>query len=201
MKKKIPVIIALILTIAAAVFMGNTRKANRIYDNNVNTISYADLGVLEDGRYISQEFICREDVIDGFIIKSSVAGNHADVTVHLQLKDAQTGEILAEASEQGSNIRARKMHFYKMDTMSGMKGKDLILTVTEEGAQNGSGILMYYAPGQETQFRINVDGEELDGVLPMATATDRFDTETCVIFLLSLWFIWGFMWALYKLFQ
>ena len=53
MKKKIPVIIALILTIAAAVFMGNTRKANRIYDNNVNTISYADLGVLEDGRYIS----------------------------------------------------------------------------------------------------------------------------------------------------
>ena len=126
MKKKIPVIIALILTIAAAVFMGNTRKANRIYDNNVNTISYADLGVLEDGRYISQEFICREDVIDGFIIKSSVAGNHADVTVHLQLKDAQTGEILAEASEQGSNIRARKMHFYKMDTMSGMKGKDLI---------------------------------------------------------------------------
>jgi len=52
MKKKIPVIIALILTIAAAVFVGNTRKANRIYDNNVNTISYADLGVLEDGRYI-----------------------------------------------------------------------------------------------------------------------------------------------------
>lgn len=201
MKKKIPVIIALILTIAAAVFMGNTRKANRIYDNNVNTISYADLGVLEDGRYISQEFICREDVINGFIIKSSVAGNHADVTVHLQLKDAQTGEILAEASEQGSNIRARKMHFYEMDTLSGMKGKDLILTVWEEGAQSGSGILMYYAPGQETQYRINVDGEELDGVFPMATATDRFDTETFIIFLLSLWFIWGFMWALYKLFQ
>ncbi len=201
MKKKIPVIIALILTIAAAVFVGNTRKANRIYDNNVNTISYADLGVLEEGRYISQEFICKEDVINGFIIKSSVAGNHAEVTVHLQLKDAQTGEILAETSEQGSNIRARKMHFYEMDELSGMKGKDLILTVTEEGAGNGSGILMYYVPGQETQFRINVDGEELDGVLPMATATDRFDTETCIIFLLSLWFIWGFMWALYKLFQ
>ena len=202
MKKKLPVIIALVLTVLAAVLYGNTTKANRIYDNNVNSISYSDLGVLENGQVITQEFTSAEDVINGLKIKSSVCGNYTGVIVHIELSDADTGELLASMDEQGSNIKARQIHYYKFaDALTGMKDRQLIVSITEEGSVSGSGINMYYAPDEEAQYKINVNGAEINGVLPLATATDRFDVETFIIFLLSLWFIWGFMWFLYKLFQ
>lgn len=201
MKKKIPVIIAFILTIALAVLFGHTTKACRIYDNNVNSVSYADLGVLSEGQTISQRFICKEDTIHGFLIKSSVAGNHGPATVHLELKDAATGETLAAADEPGTVIKARKIHYYKTGELTGLKGKELELIVSERGTTPGNGILMYYAVDSDAEYFAELDGSALGGVLPMATATERFDIETFVVFLLSIWFIWGFMWFLYRLFQ
>ncbi len=201
MKKKIPVIIAFIVTIAAAVLFGHTTKADRIYDNNVSKVSYADLGVLSEGQTIRQEFICREDVIDGLFVKSSTAGDHANVTVHLELNDAKTGELLATCDESGAKIRARKIHYYKTGRVTGLKDRDLVLSVSETGTTPGNGILMYYAVQKDPQYAAVLDDTTLNGVLPMGTATERFDPETFVVFLLSIWFIWGFMWFLYRLFQ
>lgn len=201
MKKKIPVIIAFILTIAAAVYFGHTTKACRIYDNNVNSISYADLGVLTEDQTISQEFICREDTIHGFLIKSGISGDYGNSVVHLELKDAATGEVLTTADEPGNTIKARKIHYYKTDEITGLKGKNLILSLSEKGTTPGNGILMYYAVDDAPEFPATIDETTLGGVLPMATATERFDVETFVVFLLSIWFIWGFMWFLYRLFQ
>ncbi len=202
MKKKIPVIIAFIITIAAAVFFGDTTKASKIYDSNVNTISYTDLGVLENDQFITQKFVCSQDTVNGFMIKSSVCGNYGDVVVNIEVSDAQTGEVLTVINEQGVNIKARKVHYYKADEpLTNMKGKTLEVKITETGSVQGSGINMYYAPAEESNYLIAVNGSEIGGVLPLATAADGFDVETCIIFLLSVWFIWGFMWFLYKLFQ
>ena len=35
----------------------------------------------------------------------------------------------------------------------------------------------------------------------MKTVTERFDLETCCVMLFSEWFIWGFLWFLYRLFK
>lgn len=201
MKKRIPIIIALIATIAAAVFFGHTTKSVRIYDNNVNTVSYVTIGVPEEGQVLTQEFVCREDRIHGFRIKAGVQGDASAVTVHLELKDAATGEVLVAVEEAGANIRPRKIHYFRTEELTGLKGKDLILSLREEGTDQGNGILMYYAQEELPEHPLYLNDTAMDGVLPMATATERFDAETFIIFLLSVWFIWGFMWFLYKLFQ
>lgn len=200
MKKRLPVIIAFILTIAAAFFFAHIDKEHRIYNNNVDSLSYIDAGVLEDGEVYSQTLVCMEDVINGFRVKNSIAGEYADCIVRMEIRDAQSNELITAVEEPGSSFKRQKIHYYKTDELTGMKGRKLLVTLTESGSSMGNGILMYYVP-QEGEYTAMLDDRELDGLMPVATVTDRFDTETFIIFLLSLWFIWGFMWFLYKLFQ
>lgn len=201
MKKKLPVIIAFILTIAAAFYFAHIDKANRIYDNNVDTLSYVDVGVLEDGEVYTQVLVSKEDVINGFQIKNSIAGDYENAVVRLEVYDAETNELITAVEEQGSEFKRQKIHTYDTGELTGMKDKKLMVSLTETGSSMGSGIPMYFVPDEKAEYKANLGGNELDGIIPLATVTERFDTETFIIFLLSLWFIWGFMWFLYKLFQ
>ena len=200
MKKRLPVIIAFILTIAAAFYFGHIDKENRIYNNNVDSLSYIDAGVLEDGEVYRQILVSKEDVLHGFRVKNSIAGSYEDATVRMEIYDAESMELITAVEEPGSAFKRQKIHYYKTEELNGMKGRKLLVSLTESGSSMGNGILMYYVP-QDGEYKATLDDRELDGLMPVATVTDRFDTETFIIFLLSLWFIWGFMWFLYKLFQ
>ena len=94
MKVKLTTIVAVLITIAAAVFFAHTTKIHRIYDSNINNVSYTDMGVPEDGLVYSQKFVCMKDTVDGFTVKTGVAGSYADAVVILEVKDAQTGDVL-----------------------------------------------------------------------------------------------------------
>lgn len=201
MKKKLSVIIAFLVTIAAAVLFAHTTKADRIYDNNINNVSYTDIGVLTEERSFSQRFICRQDTIDGFLIKTGVAGDTSAATVHLEVKDLTTGETLISFDEPGSSFKPRKIHYFKTGRLSGMKDRDLEMTITETGSDSANGVTFYYAKETDARYYAELDGEAVSGVLPLGTAADRFDVETFIVFLICIWFIWGFMWFLYKLFQ
>ncbi len=201
MKKKLSVIIALILTVVAAVFYGNVTRPARIYDNNVNTVSYTDLGVLTTEHSVSQEFTCRIDTVNGLQLKTGTAGDYALGGLHLEVKDAGTQEVLVSMDEPGSEFRPRKIHYFKTPELTGMKGRELTVTITGTGEDSANGITMYCAMESSPGHNAVMDGEELGGVLPLAVVAEGFNTETFVIFLLSVWFIWGFMWILYKLFQ
>lgn len=201
MKKKLSVLIAFVLTIAAAVLFAHTTKADRIYDNNINNVSYTDIGVLTEGRTFAQRFNCRRDSIDGFLIKTGVLGDASSAVVHLEVKDLTTGETLITFDESGSTFKPRKIHYFKTGRLNGMKDRDLFLTVTETGSDSANGVTFYYAKEKDARYFAELDGEALTGVIPLGTAAERFDTETFIVFLISVWFIWGFMWLLYRLFQ
>ena len=201
MKKRIPVIIGIIITVALAVLYGFTKKTHKIYDNNVNTATYQSVGILQEQEVIQQTFVCAEEKLDGFMIKCDVSGNYGIATVSVKVRDPETGDILAEGQETGENIRARKLHYYKIEPLTGYKGKTLLLEVSEENTSDGNGILFSIQPNTQTEYPVIVAGNSPGGVLVMKTVTERFDVETFAIMLFCEWFIWGFLWFLYRLFK
>ena len=201
MKKRLPVVIGVILTLAVAIWYGFTDKTHQIYDNNVNTAVYSAIGIPHgDGYTVEQTFDCDEDRIDAFLIKSDVSGDYENAVVKLQVYDPETGALLSEGEEQGSNIKARKLHKYTVEPIEGYKGKPLRLVVSEENTTETDGITLYYQPGDDNNNFI-VNGNPTSGVFIMKTVTQRFDLETCLVMLFAEWFIWGFMWFLYRLFK
>ena len=201
MKKKLPVLIGLVIIILFSVWYGHTDKTHKIYDNNVNTAQYQDLGVLAEGQLISQTFTCEENVLDAFLIKCNPTGDYGNVTVTVTVRDGTSGEVLSTGEEAGSNIQPRKMHKFSILPVTGVKGKSLILEVTETGAAPGNGIDLYFQPNDTSIGELQLDGNALPGVFVMKTVTERFDTETFIIMLVSILFIWGFLWFLYRLFK
>jgi hypothetical protein len=201
MKKKLPVIIGIILTILIAVFYGDTNKTHKIYDNNVNTAVYQAIGVLQEGETVTQTFTSQEDVLNGFMIKSDVLGDYGNVEVTLRLFDAETGEQVSQGTEKGSSVAARSLHYYKIEPVMDCKGRAFILEVSETGTSENNGINLFFQPDAEKAQGLTVKGNTTTGVFVMKTVTERFDIETFCVMLFSEWFIWGFLWFLYRLFK
>ena len=201
MRKRVPVMIGIILTILLAVWYGNTNKTHKIYDNNVNTAEYLAIGVLTEGQTVTQSFVCQEDVLDGFMIKSDVLGDYEDAVVTIRVRDAETGELLSEGQEKGSDIRARRLHYYQIPAITGCRDRHLVVEVSEEGTSANNGINLFYQPGGLEGEAFTVSGNATEGVFVMKTVTERFDVETFLVMLFAEWFIWVFLWVLYRLFR
>lgn len=201
MKKKLPVIFGVLITVIIAVLYSFTDKTHRLYDNNVNTAVYTSIGVLSEGNVVTQSFLCQENTLDGFIIKSDVSGNYGDVKVAVRVLDAETGQVLAEGGEAGNKIRARSQHYYKISPLTDVKGKRLILEVTENGSTGTDGICFFYQPNSNSDGQFIANGTAVEGTLVMKTVTERFVWETFFVMLGAEWFIWGFLWFLYRLFK
>lgn len=201
MKKKLPVIIGIILTIIIAILYGNTNKTHRIYNNDVNTAEYQAIGVLMEGEIVTQTFVSQEDVLDGFMIKSDVLGDYANTIVKIRVLDAETGEVVSEGQEMGSSVHARSLHYYRIEPITECRGKAFVIEVREENTSENNGINLFLQPNADTNLGLVVKGNPTGGVFVMKTVTERFDLETCCVMLFSEWFIWGFLWFLYRLFK
>ena len=201
MKKRLPMIIGLILTILFAVWMGNTKKAHIIYDDNVNTASFDSLGVNTEEQVLSQKFVAKEDVFDGVAIKQTVSGDHSISTVKVDIIDDETGLTVASAEVGGSDFRARKTYYFKTDRITGAKGRIYTVNVTQSGSTATDGVVFYYQSDPDAEYKMSVAGNEINGVLVMKTITERFDVERFLVMLFAVWFIWGFMYFLYRLFS
>ena len=201
MKKILPVVIGLIAIILFSVWYGFTDKTHKIYDNNVNTAKYNDLGVLTEGQALRQTFTCEENVLDAFSIKCNPSGDYGNAQLTLTVTDASTGEVLTTGTETGSNILPRKMHKFQVGRLTGVKDRELTLEMTETNSSAGNGINLYYQPNENSIGSLTLNDDVLPGVFVMKTITERFDTETFIIMLLSLLFIWAFLWFLYRLFK
>jgi len=201
MKKKIPVILGVIGTVLLAWFLANTYKAHRLYDNNVNTANYTALPVLTEGQFLSQTFTAKEDTIDAIGLKANLNGNYSAAQVTVTLKDTSTGEVLAQMTESAADIRPRKVHDFFLGPVADCKDRTLTLEVTQTGSTPSDGAVFYFQGGAGDKERLLVSGTEYDAVLVMRTQTYRFDVERFISVLLAVWFIWIFMWALYRLFS
>ena len=200
MKKKLPIIIGLIATIAFAIWMGNTKKPHLIYDDNVNTASYLAIGVNTEDQVIEQTFVCEEDVLDGVAVKQTVSGNHGITEVRVDILD-DSGNVAGSVTESGADFRARKIHYFKTERINDAKGRTFTVRITQLNSTPADGVMFYYQANADAQYKMSIADTQIDGVLVMKSITERFDVERFLVMLISVWFIWGFMWYLNRLFS
>ncbi len=201
MKKRLPIIIGVIIVLVISLWYGFTDRTHKIYDNNVNTAQYTALSIPLEGESITQSFICEEDVLDGFYIKCNPSGSYEDVVVTVDVIDTASGEIIASTSEIGSSFKARKLHKFTIEPVEGYKDCTLTLVITETGTTESDGITIYYQPTDTSIGTFTVNQKAVSGVLVMKSYTECLDAATFIIVFISIMFIWGFMWFLYRLFK
>ena len=202
MKAKIPVILGLIFTIALAIGYGIINdQTTKYYDNNVNTAVYSDLVLLLPGQEITQEFTSKADRIDSVMLKCNNLGDYENTQITVEIYDRADGSLLTSGTTSGEGIKNRKLNKFSVDTITGCKGKDLLVRVTAEGSTESGGIVFQYEPADEYQGLTLNKESQMPGVLIFKTVCETFYVQSFIVMLFSLWLIWGFMWFLVRLFK
>ncbi len=209
MKKTVKIIIGILILAAVSFVYGHIAKTHDIYDFEVNPDTYQNTGIMTD-LGARQKFTSQEKHLDGVRIKCSVHGTAggADTIITYELKDMETGEIVATGSEEGEDIENNKFHDFRFVRVQNSEGKRYEIRLYSNqifGEDNSDGIGFYYENTTREENPVVVAENEVkeieSGTLVMKTITDRFDFETCAVFFIFALYVILFMRFLYKLFK
>ena len=200
MKKNIRFIITGIIILFGVYLYAHIGKTHNIYDQNVDTSQYKATAIYTIDS-VEQEFECTEDYMDGIKLKCKLSGNTASVSVKMVLKEKETGETVAETQIFGEGLEESKFYFFEFDRINDCRGKQFVLSISEEGADAANYVDFCYTDGEEESTRLYFDGQEADGTMVIRTVTNRFDVETFCVLLVFVIYVWGFMRFLYCLFR
>lgn len=199
--KKVKTITGIIVVLIAAFFYAHIAKANGIYDRNVDSSEYIGTGVFEE--VIEQEFVCKEDTLDGISAKCQLQGDAAGTSVNMTLIDNKTGNIAAESSLRAEDIKNSKFNLFSFPTVENCRGNAYTVRFesAEENLEESKGIGLVYQPETMEDTKLKIGSRETEGTLVIKAVTDRFDLETYCVLLIFIVYIAAFIKFLYKLFK
>lgn len=199
--KKVKTIIGMIIVLTAAFFYAHIAKANAIYDRDVDSSEYIGTGVFAEK--LEQEFVCREDTLDGISAKCQLQGDAAGTAVKLTLIDNASGNIAAESELKAEEIKNSKFNCFSFDTVDNCRGNSYTVRLksVDENLEENRGIGFVYQPATMKDTKLEIGTHETEGTLIIKTITDRFDIETFCVLLIFVVYIVIFIKFLYKLFK
>lgn len=199
-EKRIKKLILIVIVLAFAFLYAHVEKKTYFYDKAIETNDYVSTGILAE-QDITQTFVSKEDCLDGIEAKCTINGSVENVTIHYELTDLETNQVVAEGSIAGSDVKNSKFTKFKFTQLTGCEDKEYSIRFWETGADDINGITFYLIPEAQTDMKLSVKGNETQGVLVARTLTNRFDIETFVVVLVFVAYITLFMKLLYKLFK
>lgn len=201
MKRKIKIVVGIVLVLIFSFLYAHIAKLNNIYDKQIDNSKYLGTGVIKDS--LEQEFVSKEDTLDGVSLKCQYQGDATGTSLQVEIIDCETNKIVATSTLEAKDIKTGKFNIFKFDTIDGCKGKKYKVRISEKNAdfEASKGIGLLYQPKTEKNIALKINGDKIQGTLIMKTVTNRFDMETFGVLLIFILYIYGFVTFLYKLFK
>lgn len=202
MKKYLYYVIVVLVIICVSGVYANVDKKVPIYDVEVDTSNYGNMGELVEDVVVQQEFVCTKPVLDGISIKCATFGNVLTSTYEYQLIDAETSEVLRDGIIQSEMIQNSRYYTFEFEQLENCQNRRLVLCLESDDATSGNAITVYNVPkGEEdAQLRLNSDSLE-NNTLAMRTISHMFDVETFICVVFCLLYLYIFVKVLFKFFS
>ncbi len=183
MKKIKYIIVALVGLLFAGIYSFRTWPVE-IYDSNIDSTLYENVGELIEGSKVEQTFLCSQNGLHAIELKVSNLGQECEGRYSWKLEETQSGKIAAQGqleAEAIDNSRNSVLEFAKIDDS---KGKEYLLTIQTEQIDSEHGItLMKTEKNSKEDGKLSVNGEESEQVLVLKEQIHYFNVETFVVLL------------------
>ena len=186
MKKKIRVVLFAVILIVLAGCYSIVDKNNAVYDKKVDNSDYVATVLLQDGT-VTQEFVSKENALDGVSMKLAATGDIDAIDVSYNIVDVSSGQIVAKGKSSLEKLKSGKFFKFKFSTINDTKNKSFEFTMRVDACDKNSSVTVYQTPR--------------DADLVLRAITHRFDIETFVVSICFLLYIVLFIGWLYKLFK
>lgn len=200
MKKRVITFVMLCIVIVASYFYAYIDCNSYIYDRNADTATFYGTGVLTENDRIEQTFAVKENTIDGINVKVSLAGDVQNVVLHCCILNDEKEEV-AKTEVSATELQNNKFNRIRFSTIENTRGKQYMLVLQVENADEQNGVSFYIEPTQQENQRLSIDDNDTAGTLVVRMVSHRFDVETFVVLLGMITFVSAFMKMLYKMFK
>lgn len=201
-KRLIKLIIALMIIVGIAFLYAHIDKKIPIYDKTVDTSLYGNMSELTQDLIVTQEFVCKEDVLDGLNVQFATYGNVLSSTYTYQIIDPETNEVIREGLISAADIANGKFYKISFEQIEECRNKTYRFVFFSEDAVPGNALTIYNVPKGSEQATLWLNDEEFQqNTLALRTFSHMFDWETFVTVICCLVYLYIFIIILFKFFS
>ena len=161
MKKWKYVIVAIVGILFAVIYSFRTWPAE-IYDNNIDSTLYTNVGELTEGSKVSQQFTCTQNGLNSLELTMSNLGQECEAEYAWTLTETESEKVVAKGEFTAGDVLT-------IETES-IKSEHGVTVMTTDRSLNEDG-------------KLSINGKESLQVLVMKEQMKYFNTETFIVLL------------------
>lgn len=158
MKKWKYVIVAIVGILFAVIYSFRTWPAE-IYDNNIDSTLYTNVGELTEGSKVSQQFTCTQNGLNSLELTMSNLGQECEAEYAWTLTETESEKVVAKGEFTAGEVDNSKNMVLKLSELEESKGKQYVLTIETESIKSEHGVTVM-TPPQSERRRKAVDKRE-----------------------------------------
>ena len=181
MKKWKYVIVAIVGILFAVIYSFRTWPAE-IYDNNIDSTLYTNVGELTEGSKVSQQFTCTQNGLNSLELTMSNLGQECEAEYAWTLTETESEKVVAKGEFTAGEVDNSKNMVLKLSELEESKGKQYVLTIETESIKSEHGVtVMTTDRSLNEDGKLSINGKESLQVLVMKEQMKYFNTETFIV--------------------
>lgn len=173
-----------------------------IYDTNVDSSTYENVGELKDGARVEQSFICKHNGLNSIEITASNLGFPSDTKYHWEIQETNSGEVVAQGTFVSKDIDNSKKTAFSFETQESSKNKEYLFVIEAAEGDIGHGITVMKTQADKNQKdNLVLNGIQQEAVMVLTQQIHYMNIETGVAFVGVYLYLVFFMTFLLKLFK
>ena len=155
-----------------------------IYDNNIDSTLYTNVGELTEGSKVSQQFTCTQNGLNSLELTMSNLGQECEAEYAWTLTETESEKVVAKGEFTAGEVDNSKNMVLKLSELEESKGKQYVLTIETESIKSEHGVTaMTTDRSLNEDGKLSINGKESLQVLVMKEQMKYFNTETFIVLL------------------
>lgn len=199
MKKKLTWAILIIVLISFASLYAIVDKTYSIFDTQKDTSEYVQISLAKN-ESLSQEFISKEEHLDGISLKMSVTGEANSKEISYRVSD-ENGNTVAQGETSLEELNVGQYFPIKFDRIENCKGEKYVFELYVTECEDEGNVIVYKVPGGMDGTVLEVRDQKFEGTLALRTMSHGFDLETFIVTVCFILYVVLFVKWLAKVFK
>ncbi len=201
MKKVKNIFFAVIILLFAGIYSYGVWPV-KLYDENIDSTLYENVGEMVDGSEIAQSFVCKDDGLDSIELKVSNLGQECEAVYGWTLTESDTQKTVAEGELEASQIDNAKNSILEFSRLENSKDQEYTLSISTKEIKSEHGItFMMTERNEKEESTLVIDGTQSDRTLVLTEQVKHFNLETFIVLLGLIAYLVLFMRFLIGLFK
>lgn len=198
MKRIIKIVVGVLVAVVVAGIHAYGDWSVALYDRNVDSGLYTNIGEMTEHTLVRQEFICPQNGLNAVNLRMALYSRENKTELTYQIVEKESGEVAAEGTIVPADLNDNDFNKFTFTPISDSKHKTYLLEIEDQGASAGDGVTVFTTNKNKDSQTLTVNDETSDQALVAKISMRYFNVEDFIVLLALFAYVVGFIKLLYR---